>query len=709
MKEKSKKVKNKKEKSKKVKVRKEKNMKVKSLKARMLVAILPVILIAMIVLTVISSTSSKTTINKQISEHMLSEIEAQQGDISAFIDEMEATGKCIGTSVASTYTTADIKMYEKMLAEIVRSNESIMGCGMWFEPYKFDNKKMYMGPYAYRNGEEITITYEYGDMRYDYFSKDYYRTAKNSKETYVTDPYYDETLNCIMSTCSVPVNSNGEFIGCITVDTSMDVISEKVNSIKIGNNGSAFLLDSDGVYLGGVEKEKIASETNILNDENASLAKAGERILSKDKGTDSYSKGKSNYRLYFINIPGVNWKFAISMPEDEISGPVKKLISQLVVVCVIAIIASIGAIYIQVRVITKRVANVKTFATELSEGNFTIDEIKITRRDELGLMGESLNDMYSSNRQIISSISGHAEEIESSSQTLQDAAEKMTKEFNNIKEYMHNINEAMMISSSSTQEVNASTEEVNANVAILNNETMQNMDLVKEIKKRAENIRKSSEESFAKASELAEHFENQLAISMENAKVVENIGALADVISAIAEEINLLSLNASIEAARAGEAGKGFAVVAGEIGKLATETSNAVTEIQKTISNVKDAFFGLTKDTEGILGFVRDTVTPDYDKFVKVGEQYGKDAEIIEASSQKISDMSSSIREIMQEVTLAIQSVAESAQETAQTGSDIMAVVEEVGVVVDDVSEMAENQGVISGNLNDVANRFKLK
>ena len=684
-------------------------MKLRSIGTKMLATIIPIIVLAVGILTLISSSSSKKTVNEQISQHMLSEIEAQERDIVAFIDGIKATGKCIGTSVASTYTTADIKMYEKMLVEIVRSNESIMGCGMWFEPYKFDNKKMYMGPYAYRNGEEITITYEYGDMRYDYFSKDYYKTVKNSKETYVTDPYYDETLNCIMSTCSVPVNSNGEFIGCVTVDTSIDVISEKVDDIKIGEGGSAFLISSKGVYLGGVKKEKITSEQNILEDENASLAKAGERILSKDVGVDRYSDSKDDYRLYFTNIPDVNWKIIVAMSEDEVNNPVKKLMIQLFTICAIAVICCIIVIVLMVEAMVKRIGLVKAFVTELSSGNFTIDEIKTKNKDELGLMGQALNHMYSSNRQIISSISDHADEIESSSKTLQDVVEKMTEEFNSIKEYMHNINEAMMISSSSTEEVNASIEEVNANVAILNNETMQNMDLVKEIKKRAETIRKASEDSYAKASELAEHFENQLAVSMENAKVVENIGALADVISAIAEEINLLSLNASIEAARAGEAGKGFAVVAGEIGKLATETSNAVTEIQTTISSVKDAFSGLTKDTVGILGFVRDTVTPDYNKFVKVGEQYGRDAEIIEASSQKISDMSSSIRDIMQEVTLAIQSVAESAQETAQTGSDIMAAVEEVGVIVDDVSEMAENQGVISGNLNDVVSRFKLK
>ena len=96
---------------------------------------------------------------------------------------------------------------------------------------------------------------------------------------------------------------------------------------------------------------------------------------------------------------------------------------------------------------------------------------------------------------------------------------------------------------------------------------------------------------------------------------------MANVISEIADQINLLSLNASIEAARAGEAGKGFAVVASEIGSLATSTAEAVGQIQNTISQVQNAFDSLTKDAQNMLGFVVNDVTPDYSNFVEVAKK----------------------------------------------------------------------------------------
>ena len=201
-------------------------------------------------------------------------------------------------------------------------------------------------------------------------------------------------------------------------------------------------------------------------------------------------------------------------------------------------------------------------------------------------------------------------------------------------------------------------------------------------------------------------FRSQVTIA--NAKVVENIGELASVISEIADQIDLLSLNASIEAARAGEQGKGFAVVATEIGKLAKETTEAVDRIQNTIVDVQSAFDDLINASDGILDFVKNTVTPDYDKFVGVAEQYGEDAENIVKLSKNISDMSGNIKMIMTEVSAAIQSIAEASQTTADISSGIMLAVDEVTEDVNDISGMSEETSSIAVNLNSVVGKFKL-
>ena len=223
-------------------------------------------------------------------------------------------------------------------------------------------------------------------------------------------------------------------------------------------------------------------------------------------------------------------------------------------------------------------------------------------------------------------------------------------------------------------------------------------------------IQKTYKDSGIEVSkEEAKQFEERLAESIENAKVVSSIEEMANVISEIAEQINLLSLNASIEAARAGEAGKGFAVVASEIGSLATSTAEAVGQIQNTISQVQNAFDSLTKDAQNMLGFVVNDVTPDYSNFVEVAKQYGEDAASIERTAENISNMSDNIKQIMQEVTAAVQSIAEATQDTTEVSGNMTEKVVVVADHVDNVSEMAEKEDVIARELTGVVSRFKLE
>ncbi|MCR5666773.1 MAG: methyl-accepting chemotaxis protein, partial [Eubacterium sp.] len=361
-----------------------------------------------------------------------------------------------------------------------------------------------------------------------------------------------------------------------------------------------------------------------------------------------------------------------------------------------------------VRSISKSINLVQSFAGALAEGDFTVNNLEVKTQDELGVMGDSLNEMFDSNREIISSIKSHAEEVDVSSKTLNDAAEVLAQKFDEIQRYMSDVNEAMMNTSAATEEVNASTEEVLSNVNLLASEADQSMQMASEIRIRATEVGDNSRQAVESANALGRDFSVRLEKSSENAKVVASIGELAQVISEIAEQINLLSLNASIEAARAGEAGRGFAVVATEIGSLATSTSEAVDQIKTTIEQVQKAFNELAEDAQGMLGFVTDTVTPDYAQFVEVAEQYGRDAESIDGISSQISQMTDAIKNIMQEVTDAVQSIAEATQNTTELSNNITENVNDVSSNVSEISNLSEATEEIASNLNEVVGKFTL-
>lgn len=684
-------------------------MKFKKISTRMLAIIVPVLIASMVILTMISVSNSRSTISEQIEDRMEAELKAAEENVENSLNGVSTMASVIASSVGATSSYTGMAAYEKMLAEIIQTNDMVLGSGLWFEPYAYDKSEEYMGPYVYKDGDSIELTYDYSNADYDYFSQEYYLNAKNSTKPVITNPYYDETSGTVMSSCSAPIIVDGEFIGCVTVDMELSSVQNMVNDIQVGKNGTGMLLDSVGTYLAGVDESLISTATPITSDSNATLAAAGSVIMSNDTGEAVYNdETYGTTDLYYTTIPSTGWKVIIRMPQAEVNQPIQQLFVILMIVTVVAIVLEILIVVLQIRGISKGIGQVKNFAGQLAEGDFSVDPIEVRTADELGLMSTSLNEMYDSNKDVISGIARYAVEIDESSTRLSVAAGELAEQFSSIQTLMNSVNEDMMTTSAATEQVNASTEEVLSNVSLLASEADESEQMSKEIRERAADIEKQSSESSESAIRMTEQFSTRLNQSIENAKVVESISELTDVISNIAEQINLLSLNASIEAARAGEAGRGFAVVATEIGSLAGSTTEAVGKIQETISQVQDAFNDLTGAAGGLLDFVQETVSPDYKLFVEVAGQYGGDAARFQEKSNNISEMAANIKHIMGEVTDAIQNIAEATQSTTDNSNQIMSSIEVVSDHVDSVSTMSGQQQETAENLNTTVGRFKL-
>ena len=685
-------------------------MKFKKIGTKMLVVILPVVILAMLLLTAVIGFSSRDIINDQIDSRMQEELSAQSGVMGEDLHTVSSMAQSISRVVATTYQTTSMDTYEKMLGELIQDNDMVSGSGLWFEPYAYQADAEYMGPYVYKDGDQLATTYDYSNAEYNYFAQEYYELAKASTEPVFTDPYYDETSDSIMSTCAMPILVNDQFIGCVTVDIQLDAITTLIDNIKVGDAGRGMLLTAEGVYIGGAAGDKIQNSVVITEDKDApALAKAAEKILAGDSGETSYKGSDGQINLYYSRVDATGWILIITMPNSELTQPIMQLLAKLFGICIVALIVVALVIIFSVNSISKGLNRVKAFAGSLAEGDFTVDPIQVKTQDELGIMGGSLNAMYDSNKDVISNIAEHATDIDEASTKLRSATTELSENFAEIKKNIEEVNNAMMTTSAATEEVNASTEEVLSNVNLLTEETQNSTAMAQEIRGRAKEVGETSRKSFESASTLAKQFEERLAESIENAKVVSSIEEMANVISEIAEQINLLSLNASIEAARAGEAGKGFAVVASDIGSLATSTAEAVGQIQNTISQVQNAFDSLTNDAQNMLGFVVNDVTPDYSNFVEVAKQYGEDAASIERTAENISNMSDNIKQIMQEVTAAVQSIAEATQDTTEVSGNMTEKVVVVADHVDNVSEMAEKEDVIARELTGVVSRFKLE
>ena len=674
---------------------------------KMLAVILPTVILSMIIMALVLTTRSGNEINDLTEQYMKATLKENINDVNSQLDGIRHIAEALSKELSISYKYTEITDYATLFQSMLDDNDLASGAGIWFEPYVYDESQEYYGPYWYKDGGSYVEDWEYSNAEYDYFSQEYYLNAKKltTVKGVITDPYYDPSSNTVMSTCSVPIfdNESGKYIGCITCDITLDTVQQTLSQVKISNDGALLLTDSAGTYIyKSTDLQAAANAVTLASDpETSSIAS---QITSGESGMINFS-GRN---MYFDTIPEVNWKLGIVVEQAKINLPVQRMKQLSGIILIIALLLCTILIFWQASSIARAMRKVQVFADELAGGNFTIDPIDIKRNDEIGQMSKSLNEMYMNNADVIRNIRQGSNSVNSSSNQIDDVAESLSSKFNNVQSSMVRVNDAMSSTGAATEEVSASASEVNESVARLAEETNAIAREVREISKRAAKIEQDGKRSSDNAIAIANERGRALKAASEKASVVSEIGTLADSISGIANQINLLSLNASIEAARAGEHGRGFAVVASEINNLATETKDAVDKIQDTISAIQDAFVSLSRNSQELLEFVQNTVTPDYDNFIQVGRQYGQDAESFGQLTKKISEMVEYIRESMEQVNLAVGSIAQSATETATSSSQVTEIVNDVSHMVSDVSSIAQDQKGVSDSLSDIVSQFRL-